>query len=128
MTAATSTDLPLDGGPFAGFDLGAFGESVHCAILEASQDFRDVLAGRTPSFARLDMDAPLPADGGSCGYVGRGYRLWVCRSLSRFGGVDGYVYGPVLSFDQDIAPGNERSFAATRFYAVAQLHALLAQA
>ncbi|ALN61168.1 hypothetical protein GLA29479_282 [Lysobacter antibioticus] len=128
MTDLNSTDAPLDGGPFAGFDLGAFDEPARRAILEASQDFRDVLAGRKPSFARTDVDAPLPADGGSHGYVGRGYRLWVCRSLSSFGGVDGYVYGPVLSFDQDIAPGNERSLAATRFYTAAQLHALLAQA
>jgi len=128
MTAMTCTDAPLDGGPFAGFDLDVLGDSARCALLEASQDFRDVLAGRKPSFARTDADAPLPADGGSCGYVGRGYRLWVCRSLSSFGGVDGYVYGPVLSFDQDIAPGNERSLASTRFYTTAQLHALLAQA
>ncbi|MGN7919930.1 hypothetical protein [Lysobacter sp. 22409] len=126
MTA--TTDDSLDGGPFAGVDLDAFGEPARGAVLEASQDFRDVLAGRRPSFAQPDMDAPLPADGGSHGYIGRGYRLWICRSLSSFGGVHGYVYGPVLSFDQDVAPGNERSLAATRFYTAAQLHALLAQA
>ncbi|MGO1001791.1 hypothetical protein [Lysobacter sp. CA196] len=126
MTTTPPTDRILADGPFAGLDPDALSEPARRAILEASQDFRDVLAGRAPSFARSDQEAPLPADGGSRGYVGRGYKLWVCRSLSSFGDVRGYVYGPVLNFDEDIAPGNERSLADTRFYTAARLQALLA--
>lgn len=128
MITTSPADHALAGGPFVGLDLAALSEPARRSILEASQDFRDVLAGRAPSFARPDLEAPLPADGGSRGYLGRGYTLWVCRSLSSFGGVDGYVYGPVLSFDESIAGGNERSLADTRFYPAARLHALLAQA
>jgi hypothetical protein len=128
MTSTPPTAPLLADGPFVGLDLGALSEPARHAFLEASQDFRDVLAGRAPSFAQPDLEAPLPADGGSRGYLGRGYALWVCRSLSSFGGVDGYVYGPVLSFDEDIAAGNQRSLADTRFYPAARLHALLAQA
>ena len=33
----------------------------------------------------------------------------------------GYVYGPIIVFDESIAPGNENRLSSLRFYTDAQL-------
>lgn len=119
----TDTEFPHDG-PFAGIDPDQFDPSLRRGLLEAAQDFAEVIAGRPPRHAGVDLDGPVAADGGSRVYRGHGYRLLVLRRLSRFGGVDGLVYGPVLSFDETHAP-HERQLSSTRFYSHAALRELL---
>ncbi|WP_242108209.1 hypothetical protein [Luteimonas aquatica] len=111
--------------PFAGVDLSGLSPSQRRTISEAARDFQDVAAGRKPTFARFDEGAALPSDGGTTFYVGHGYRLTILCSLSGFGELVGTVYGPVLVFDEDFAPGNTREIISTRFYTNEQLRALL---
>lgn len=113
------------GDPFAGVDLSSLAPQERQTISEAVRDFQDVVAGKLPTFAKVDGDMPLPADGGTTFYVGRGYRLTIVRSLSSFGKLDGFVYGPVITFDPAFAPGNVGQIASTRFYTPEQMGALL---
>lgn len=121
----TDTDLPLDG-PFAGIDLDQVDPSLRRGFIEAAQDFADAIAGRLPRHADEDREGPVASDGGSKVYRGRGYRLLVLKQLSRFGGVDGLVYGPILSFDEAFG-SHDRQLSATRFYTYDALRALLGQ-
>lgn len=122
----TDTDLPLDG-PFVGIDLDQVDASLRRSFIEAAQDFAEVIAGRSPRHAGEDREGPIAADGGSRVYRGHGYSVLVLKRLSRFGGVDGLVYGPVLSFDEAFSP-YERPLSATRFYTYDALRALLGPA
>lgn len=121
----THAPFPHDG-PFAGIDPDRFDPSLRRGLIEAAQDFAEVLAGRAPRHAGIDRDGPIAADGGSRVYLGRGYSLLVLKRLSRFGGVDGLVYGPVLTLDEAYAP-HERQLSSTRFYTAEALRALLAR-
>ncbi len=115
-------------GPFQGVELDTRSPEQREIITRASEDFERVLQGKKPKNAALDEQAPLPADGGTLFYVGKGYRLTVIKSLSSFGstgeGLQGHVYGPVLSFPKSFAPGNMSEVVSLRFYTNQQLQAL----
>jgi hypothetical protein len=117
----------LASGPFAGVPLDGLPQAQREAIVAASEDFEAVRAGRAPVHAKLDRLAALPADGGTEFFVGSTYRLTIEKSLSAFGGLQGYLYGPILSFDEGFAPGNEQRISDTRFYTAEQLNRLLAK-
>lgn len=122
-------DSSLAFGPFQGIDLSVLSPSQRETITQASEDFDLVQKGKKPKHAARDKDAPLPADGGTEFFVGKGYKLTVMKSLSSFGGeksqLTGYVYGPVISFPKSFAPGNASKVAALRFYTPEQLEKLL---
>jgi hypothetical protein len=125
-TALAGSALPS--GPFQGVELDTLSPEQREIITQASEDFERVLQGKEPKNAALDEKAPLPADGGTLFYAGKGYRLTVIKSLSSFGnagdGLQGYVYGPVLSFPKSFAPGNMSEVVSLRFYTNQQLQAL----
>ncbi len=83
---------------------------------EALADYDAVLRGRKPRYARPDKSQYRLTDGGTCSYVGRNYNLTVVQSLSRIGGVDGFIYGPIIKFAPSVAPGNEDTICHTVFY------------
>ena len=120
---------PLSFGPFQGVDLSVLNPSQRETITQASEDFERVLKGKKPKYAVLDEKAPLPADGGTEFFVGKGYKLTVMKSLSSFGGekdwLHGYVYGPVVSFAKSFAPGNMSEVVSLRFYTTEQLQQLM---
>lgn len=118
-TAAFAAD-----GPYAGLDPNLLAPQLRRCLGEAAEDFQRAQAGRAPRHAVLEADAPMLSDGGSLAYVGRGYRLFVLKRLTRLGGVDGLVYGPELRFDPTIAP-QVPALSATRFYAGDALRTLL---
>ena len=125
-TALAGSALPS--GPFQGVELDTLSPEQREIITRASEDFERVLQGKKPKNATLDEKAPLPADGGTLYYAEKGYRLTVIKSLSSFGnsgeGLQGYVYGPVLSFPKSFAPGNMSEVVSLRFYTNQQLQAL----
>ena len=82
----------------------------------ASDDFCEVSQGRPPKHAREDHTVDRPADGGSRFYVGNGYTITAARSLSSFGDFYGRAEGPILSFDEEFAPGNMRTISSIRVY------------
>ena len=125
-SALAGTVLPS--GPFRGVQLYTLSPEQRGIITRASEDSERELQGKKPKNAALDEKAPLPADGGTLFYAGKGYRLTVIKSLSSFGntgeGLQGYVYGPVLSFPKSFAPGNMSEVVSLRFYTNQQLQAL----
>ena len=129
LSTFAHADAPLSSGPFQGVDIGALSPSQREAIIQASEDFEQVLKGKRPTHAVLDEKAPLPADGGTHFFLGNGYKLTVMKSLSSFGGAQGslhgYIYGPVVAFDKSLAPGSMPEVVSLRFYTSEQLQQLL---
>ena len=82
----------------------------------AADDFCEVSQGRPPKHATEDQTADRPADGGSRFYVGNGYTITAAKSLSSFGDFHGRAEGPILSFDEEFAPGNMRVISSIRVY------------
>ncbi|AJC44622.1 hypothetical protein [Xanthomonas sacchari] len=121
------SDLPLPlppAGAFFGVDLQALAPPQRDALRQADADFRAVVAGRAPLHARIDSEAPLPADGGTRYYLGRGYRLTVLRRLSSIGAQTAVAYGPILQLDEALlACATLPAISDVRLYA----HAALAQ-
>lgn len=106
----------LGSGPFAGVDLSPLSADQRRTIVEATDDFEAVKAGKRPLHAQFDKNAALPSDGGTTFYVGHKYKLTVESSLSSFGALNGRVYGPIVVFDKSLAFGNENTFSGLRFY------------
>lgn len=115
----------IDYGPFKDVPLSGLTANHRKIIVEASEDFEAVKAGRQPVHAVRDAESPLPADGGTSFWIGVGYRLSISKSLSSFGELDGYIYGPRVQFDEVFAPGNSSVVSETRFYTGDQMKALL---
>ena len=106
----------LSAGPFTGVNLSPLSADERRTIVEATEDFEAVKVGKAPVHARVDKHAALPADGGTTFYIGHKYKLTVESSLSSFGALQGWVYGPIVVFDESLAPGNENTFSGLRFY------------
>ncbi|MDH5731076.1 MAG: hypothetical protein OEZ58_19000 [Gammaproteobacteria bacterium] len=111
-------------GPFSGTDLSKLKPENAKIIMEANVDFLLVLEGRKPKYAKTKKDAWLPADGGTTFYVGDHYNLTIVQSMSTFGEIDGYVYGPVIEFDKSFALGNSNSVSNLKFYTSVKLNEL----
>ena len=116
LLPSMGTAQVLPAGPFAGVDLSPLATDQRRTIVEATEDFEAVRAGKPPIHARFDKLAAVLADGGTSFYIGHKYKLTVESSLSSFGALNGWVYGPIVVFDESIAPGNENTFSGLRFY------------
>ena len=85
---------------------------------QAAQDFERVRSGFKPACQ------PSPdygfSDGGTLVYECDRYQLTVRKSLTTQGGVDGYLYGPVLTFESG------QSVSDVRFYTKQELSDLFA--
>lgn len=121
--ADLSPDAP-SAGVFVSLDLEALTPPQRSALRQAGEDVRAVAAGRAPPHARLDADAPLPADGGTCYYLGHGYRLTVLRQLCGVGAQTAIAYGPILQLDETLFAGPVPAVSDVRMYAPAALQQL----
>lgn len=126
-TAPPTTAGVTAQGPFVGIELSKLSEDDRSVIVQASEDFRAVVAGRKPVHAVFDKEHPLPADGGTTFYKGNRYKLTIQRSISSFGSFTGIAYGPVLRFEQEFAPGNVSQLSDIRVYSFDELRKLLAE-
>ena len=113
----------LQDGPFAQVDLSVLPEQDAQIIREANEDFIYVLKGRKPKNIKFDESYAL-TDGGTVCYKGKGYSLTIVQSISSFGKLHGYIYGPVIVFDKKFAPGNTNTVSSLRFYTNKQLKEL----
>jgi hypothetical protein len=98
---------------------------VSIAIQQARADFAAVVIGRSPIHAKRDRSIPLPADGGTAVFKAPGYTLTVVKSLVQLGGVDGYIYGPVIHFEEPTLSGNADNISRLSFYSRRALQELL---
>ena len=118
----------LTSGPFAGVDLAFLPKRQAEILRAANEDFVLVEQGNRPRNAVEDDEAPLPSDGGTKFYKGKGYRLTILQSLSGFGDLSGFVYGPIITFDDDFATGNTKTVQSVRFFTTKQLEELMKRA
>ena len=114
----------LNQGPFSGIDLSTLKPAYAKIIKEANTDFLLVIKGQKPRYAQFNEDMPLAADGGTTYYSGDHYELTIVQSLSTFGTVNGFIYGPVIEFEKRFAPGNMNTVSNIRFYTPEQLKEL----
>jgi hypothetical protein len=128
ISTIASANSSLSFGPFQGVDLSALSVSHRETIAQASEDFDLVQKGKKPKYATVDSKAPLPADGGTSYFIGKGYRLTVVKSISTFGrdqrALNGLVYGPIISFSKSFALGNSSDVVGLRFYTAKQFQQL----
>lgn len=99
-------------------EFSQIGSEMATNIKEAMEDFDAVAEGRRPVHAKADAQAPLPLDGGTTYYLGRGYKLTILKSLASIGGVDGYFYGPNITFDEKTVVGNTQQVSLIKFYSL----------
>ena len=116
---------PVGPGPFVGIDTTKMTASDRKTLMEASEDFRAVAAGKKPVHAVFDQAAPLPSDGGTTFYKGHGYELTILLSFSGFGGQSANAYGPIIKFDPSFAPGNTSEISDIRVYSSEELRRFL---
>ena len=98
--------------------LSKIADSVKTSVKEATDDFDAVLNGQLLLHAVVDAKIPLPADGGTTFYSGKGYRLTIVKSLATIGGINGYFYGPIIEFDNKVVQGNSNKISCVRFYSL----------
>jgi hypothetical protein len=94
------------------------------AFEEATVDFKLVIAGKLPRFAVEDVAAGLPADGGTVIFKGNGYKLTVLQRIAQAGGVDGYLFGPVIDFDESHLQTSGYQISHLEFYTTENLISL----
>lgn len=115
----------LTNGPFAGIDLSLLSKKERLLIGNANEDFTLVQTGKKPKHATLNQEVPPPADGGTTFWKADGYRLTIFQSISTFGTLDGFVYGPYIQFDDQFAPGNMNYVSSIRFLTLDQFNAMM---
>jgi hypothetical protein len=95
-------------GPFVGIDLSRLTETQRSVIGQAAVDFDRARQGLEPTCEFESMSAF--SDGGTAIYECPHYQLTVKKSISSLQGIDGYLYGPIITFSE----GN--SVSDVRFY------------
>jgi len=114
----------LNEGPFSGIDISSLSTNEAAIIRKANEDFVLAQKGHKPRYAVVDNEQGLPADGGTTFWKGNGYKLVIFQSLSHFGQLNGYIYGPEIEFDKKFATGNMQVVSSVRFYSHDQLEQL----
>ncbi|MBS1969336.1 MAG: hypothetical protein JSU04_03475 [Bdellovibrionales bacterium] len=87
----------------------------------AKEDFEAVLSGKKPIHAIPDPKKPDLSDGGTTFYVGEGYTLTVKSTLDEKKGVKGYMYGPIIIFENIKTNGKAKEMSNVRFYSTEEL-------
>jgi len=116
----------LEQGPFSGIDLSKMDQSDAQIIRNANEDFLLVLDGKKPQHAKVNEEEPVLENGSTTSYIGKRYEIVTVQSPSKFGGLDGYVYGPVITFRRSFAPGNMTTVNYLRFYTTEQMKQMMA--
>lgn len=88
----------------------------------AKEDFEAVLKGQKPIHAVIDPKKPDLSDGGTIFYAGEGYSLTIKSTLAEKDGAKGYMYGPILTFEN-----NSKEMSDVRFYSTEELKKLKGQ-
>ncbi|WP_145985560.1 hypothetical protein [Marilutibacter maris] len=101
-------------------DASRLPEPARSAVLAAEKDIDLVLGGHPP--ACKDAPDSGESDGGTTHYECEYYDLTVMQSMYRVGDVNGYIYGPIITFPGDYP------ISHVRFYSGEELSALFKQA
>jgi len=97
-----------------------FGDLTTGRLKLALDDFNAVITGRKPIHAKLDLKKPRMTDGGTSYYAGDGYQLTIVMSLNGMMNEDeyvsGYIYGPIIAFEESVMRGNFPNIHSLAFY------------
>ena len=118
--AAPKATKPLQAqpaGPFVGIDLTRLTDTQRLVIAQAATDFDRARRGLEPTCKFESMSGF--SDGGTTIYECPHYRLTVMKGLFSLQGIDGYLYGPIITFSGD------NSISDVRFYTYDELSKLL---
>ena len=122
-TADDMKKLPLPPVPFhfgASKGKPALGEKVQKRVAASTADFQAVTDGKKPIHAK----PPTPEE--THFFKGDGYHLDVIEAPIKIGGVDGFLYGPMLEWEEDSAVSGEMdSLFHVTFYTAEELKKLL---
>jgi len=106
-----------------------FGKETARRLRKSLDDFNAVMEGKYPVHAEVDEDVPLLADGGTTYYKEDGYKLTIVMSLNGIMRGDeyihGYIYGPIISFEEKVMRGNFPNIQHITFYTGDDLKKLL---
>jgi len=117
-TGAVKTSPPaMLAGPFVGVDLTGLTDTQRLVIGQAAIDFDRARRGLEPTCKYQSMSGF--SDGGTTIYECPHYRLTVMKGLFSLQGIDGYLYGPIITFSGD------NSVFDVRFYTYHELSKLL---
>ena len=114
--SAPTSSLPSVG-PFVGIDPTRLTDAQRTLIFQAATDFDRVRKGLKPTCKFESMGGF--SDGGTVAYECPHYRLTVMKGLFSLQGIDGYLYGPIITF------GTDNSVSDVRFYTYDELAKLL---
>jgi hypothetical protein len=102
---------------FLGVDATKLAEPDRSIVLSAQKDIDLVLHGKSPACNASSVSGE--SDGGTLHYKCDHYDITVMRSICRIGGVQGFLYGPVITFPDDYP------ISYVRFFSDKDLNALL---
>jgi len=106
-----------------------FGEETLNCLQKSLDDFNAVMDGKYPVHAEVDKDISLLDDGGTTYYKGDGYKLTIVMSLNGImcgeEYIHGYIYGPIISFEDEVMRGNFPNIQHLTFYTGDDLNRLL---
>jgi hypothetical protein len=100
-------------GPFVGIDVTQLTDIQRSVILQAATDFDRARRGLEPTCKFESMGGF--SDGGTTIYECPHYRLTIMKGLFSVQGIDGYLYGPIITFSGD------NSVSDVRFYTYDEL-------
>jgi hypothetical protein len=99
----------------------ALGDKARKRLQACAADYKAVLAGKKPSNAKAPPDSADPHF-----YKGEGYHIDIIEVPLSVGGVNGFLYGPMIDFDPPLTSGGALdSISHVSFYTAAELKALL---
>ena len=105
-----------------------FGNETLKRLQKSLDDFNAVLEGKNPVHAMVDKEVPLLSDGGTTYYKADGYKLTIVMSLNgimhREKYVHGYIYGPIIAFEENVMRGNFPNIQHLTFYTGGELKKL----
>ena len=109
---------------FVGVNWDDLSPEQYRVLKESSEDYVAVLSGKKPIYAKLDESRFL-LDGGTKYYDGYKYTLTIVMSMSAFGDVHGYAYGPSVQYEEEFAPGNISKLSNIKMFTSESLAELL---
>lgn len=94
-------------------------------LKEAQEDFEDIVAGKLPAHSIRDPNRPDLADGGTIFYTSDNYKVTIQKRMTDENGVHGFLYGPIIVFNDIYEDGKPKELKSIKFYKGEELEKML---
>ena len=120
LAKAEPSEAPFHVG--AGKDKPAWDEKAQKRIADCTADYQAVIEGKKPAHAKADGKTDMSL------FKGGGYQLEIIKEEIVLGGVQGFLYGPMLDLDPDPSHTAETdSISHIVFYTADEMKSLLSK-